>query len=354
MSLAVNGVKSPARPPRTGPIMTPLRRTKEPGGRVALALAVPTVTPGKNVSGVKLNDYADARRTSLGFTVPRGAAADATSAAAWAGTTRPEAGRHCTPPGLIVTGDNRACGKALCRFCWARAVENLLNALHARREACEAAGLPFEAMLVRQDFPLTRGHRDLELRAVQDWRKRNKRLVDSPKGGTPAGGWVAFMVVPHPPGLSPRPPSKVGGDPSDEVLSLFAARAFEGPAVRDLSPSDPGRRELAIPGGCLDDCLKPKGGLVEFFAPAHDPAAVSAGDSRAVRDFLAKKKRVTAYGTLRPKRAGEAITENPKGGSCETGAADTPAGPGATPAARPSRRPPPMAPLPTRATPAWR
>ena len=347
MTQAVWGVKTRGSngsglPGRTGPVMKPFRRGARPGDRVALALAVPTIKPGGNISGLKLNAYADARRASFGFV--KESAGD--------GRTRSGPGWHCTPAGLIVSGGERSCGKATCRFCWARAVGTLLNGVHARREACAAAGVPFEVRLWRDDFPLSRDEYSVRFNTFCAERSELKKAVDSRKAGTPAGGWRGMLLLPHPADLSPRPPSRVGGLPSDGVLTEFSVAVYEGPAVRRLGSGRPGSREMAIPGELLDECLTANGKLVEFFAPPHDPAALPAGESGHVRDFLANRKRVTAYGTLRKKRWGESIDGNSPDDAAEVRKSDgggKPAGAAqrADRAGRPSRRPPPMAPLPT-------
>ena len=194
---------------------------------------------------MKLNAYADARRASFGFV--KEIAGD--------GRTRSGPGWHCTPAGLIVSGGERSCGKATCRFCWARAVGTLLNGVHARREACAAAGVPFEVRLWRDDFPLSRDEYSVRFNTFCAERSELKKAVDSRKAGTPAGGWRGILLLPHPADLSPRPPSRVGGLPSDGVLTEFSVAVYEGPAVRRLGSGRPGSREMAIPGEFLDGCL---------------------------------------------------------------------------------------------------
>ena len=292
MSQTVRDVKGNPLPGRSGPVIKVIRRGSAPGDRVALALAVPTIKPGANLDALKINDYADRRRTSFGFT--KEAVAE--------GATKAGPGWHCTPAGLIVAGGTKACGKATCRFCWARSVGKMLNGLYARRQACEAENVPCSFAFRRDDLHLRRGHYAEGLKLYKGQRVKAKAFVDSRKAGTPAGAWYALVLLPY--------PAEFDGKGDDGVLTRFFIRAHEGPAVRSVMSSKPNFRQLDIPGELLDKALMAKGPLVDFFAPCYDPAELPAGESRAVRELLGSAKRVTAYGTLRDKRWRDPISGN--------------------------------------------
>ena len=323
-------------PGRTGPILTPVRRGKSPGDRVALAVGIPTIEPGGKLDGRKINDYADLRRASFGFTK------ESMGEAEQAGRRTSGPGWHCTPPGVIVKGGTKKCGKATCLFCWARAVGQALDGLHARWKVCEAAGVPCSFKFVRVDQFLTRGQYARVLVETKSSRKPLKAEVDSRKAGTPAGTWFALSLVPLPASLSnpQQRPRAAGGTPADGVLCGWSVRAFEGPAVRDVMMSQPRRQELNVPGELLEECLRANGPLTKLFTPPVDPAAASSVDSREVRELLGKGKRVTNYGTLRP-----GSWSDPISGKGE-GAADPPVDReiADVPADQPSKRPPAMRP----------
>ena len=304
MADSVNDVKPSGLPARTGPILNVVRRGKGPGDRVAFALAVPTVRPGANPSGKRLNDYADARRASFGFVKDSGAGA----------------GWHCTPPGVFVQGGRKRCGKATCRFCWAGKVGELLDGLQARKEACDAAGAPCSFRFVRIEIhvPAAR-YGSLTQKALSDARKSYKAEVDALRAGSAAGAWLGLLLLPYPAETTAPRKDKDGSD-CDGILHLFGVKVFEGPAVRSVLESQKDRRELDVPGELFADCLKPGSPLVGFFAPRIDPADLPAPTSKHVRDVLGSAKRVTAYGTLRPKRWGEPISGNGDGSQAADGA----------------------------------
>ena len=241
---------------------------------------------------MKINDYADRRRTSFGFT--KEAVAE--------GATKAGPGWHCTPAGLIVAGGTKACGKATCRFCWARSVGKMLNGLYARRQACEAENVPCSFAFRRDDFHLRRGDYARGLKLYKGHGSAAKTAVDSRKAGSPAGAWYALVLLPY--------PTEFDGKGDDGVLTRFYVRAYEGPAVRSVMSSEPNLRELNVPGELLDEALMAKGPLVDFFAPCHDPAELPAGESRVVRELPGSAKRVTAYGTLRDKRWRDPVSGN--------------------------------------------
>jgi hypothetical protein len=101
-------------------------------------------------------------------------------------------------------------------------------------------------------------------------------------------------------------------EPAVATYTLFSARVFEGPAVREVEDSTRGVRVLDVPGEFLDDCLKAKSPLVDLFSPPQDPADLDPDVSRQVRECLGARKRVTAYGTLRKKRHAETVSVNSK------------------------------------------
>ena len=338
MTKAVKDKRIRVLPGRTGPILDPLRRGNSPGDRVALAVGIPTIKPGGRLDGLKINDYADRRRASFGFTK------ESMDEAEQAGRRVAGPGWHCTPPGVIFKGGSKKCGKATCLFCWARAVGQALDGLHARWKVCEAAGVPCSFSFQRSDLFVTRGQYGPVVDKARSERKSLKKEVDSRKAGTPAGIWSAFSLLPLPASLSDpqRRPRAAGGGPADGVLCGWSVRTFEGPAVREVMESKPGRRELNVPGELLEDCLTATGLLTKLFTPPVDPAAASIVDSREVRELLGKGKRVTNYGTLRPGSWDDPISGNRE----EADAIEPPVDReiADVPADRPSKRPAPMRP----------